>query len=234
MKADIFRAIKVFGDIYRSVSGMPALLACEKTWFYKAVKREATENLFLFVSLLTEKKKGRLTVGIKSVGYGVAGTGLNVSSNIPEGLGKGFLFIGSALVGISAKMKRKAEEYRSIAQGLDLLDAQTVAIADVESYAKEHNCSFNEALIVVSKRVAEKSEKSEKNKAADEKQQSATVEEADINKTADEKSENSVEEEPVDINKTAQKIVVEDEDGSEDRGSQQDPNVLMSVAAGLA
>lgn len=170
-------------------------------------------------------------MGIKSVGYGIAGTGLGVSANIPEGLGKGFLFIGGALVGISAKMKRKAEEYRSIAQGLDLLDAQTVAIADVESYAKEHNCSFNEALIVVSKRAAEKSEN---NKAADEKQQGAAVEEADINKTTAEKSEKNAEEEPADINKTAQKIVVEDEDGNGDRDSQQDPNVVMSVAAGLA
>lgn len=165
-------------------------------------------------------------MGIKSVGYGVTGTGLEIAANVPGGLGKGFLCVGNFLVGVSAAMRSKAAEYRSIARGLDLLDAQTVAIADVEGYAKEHNCSFNEALVVVAGRPAE--DKVEGGAAAT----TVVVEEPTVVEEEPAAAEEPVvvEEKPVaDI--SCGKIVVEDED---DDIRPRDTSAVMNVAAGLA
>lgn len=152
-------------------------------------------------------------MGIKSVGYGVTSTGLDVMANIPGGLGKGFLFVGNFLVGVSTVMRNKAAEYRSISRGLDLLDAQTVAIADVEAYVKEKGCSFNEALVAVAGKIKD-SDTAEKDKAP-----------------AAEKDEDAVVVVEKAVAGTAQKIVVEDEDGDI---RSRDTSAVMSVAAGLA
>lgn len=155
-------------------------------------------------------------MGIKSVGYGVTSTGLEVAANIPGGLGKGFLFVGNFLVGVSTVMRNKAAEYRSISRGLDLLDAQTVAIADVEAYVKEKGCSFNEALVAVAGKIKD-SDITEKDKAPV--------------ASAVEKDEDTVVVVEDAVAGTAQKIVVEDEDGDI---RSRDTSAVMSVAAGLA
>lgn len=170
-------------------------------------------------------------MGIKSVGYGVTGTSLEIAANVPGGLGKGFLFVGNFLVGVSAAMRSKAAEYRSIARGLDLLDAQTVAIADVEGYAKEHNCSFNEALIVVAGRLGE----NKGDGAAGEAAAVAAVADAEaavetVTPAVKEEPVAAAVEEPVaDISHV--KIVVDDEDGDI---RPKDTSAVMNVAAGLA
>lgn len=164
-------------------------------------------------------------MGIKSVGLNGAAAGLDVLAWVPGGVGLGLVFVGTKLVSLSTAMRDKAAEYRNIAMGLNMISAKTVDPAEVEKYAKENNCSFDDALIVVAERAAEKAEKKSDDSAAEvEVKPETKVEQPETKVEPSTDGDDII----VDVKMGVAKIVVEDGDGKSDISG------AVNLAAGLA
>lgn len=162
-------------------------------------------------------------MGIKSVGLNGAAAGLDVLAYVPGGVGLGLVFVGTKLVNLSTAMRNKAAEYRNIAMGLNMISAKTVDTAEVEKYAKENNCSFDDALIVVAGRAVEKAEKKSDDSAA----KAEVKPETKVEPSTVDDGDDII----VDVKMGVAKIVVEDDDGKKSSG---DISGAVNLAAGLA